>query len=96
MTWNRYQLPNGDWDVAKCLPTVRFECPHCGHPMISFSARTSRVVCMLTCMLHPAQTPCRGNGASRLIGSGDRMNPIAGEEHFFYTLWAPAPVVINS
>ena len=39
MTWNRYQLPNGDWDVAKCLPTVRFECPHCGHPMMD-GART--------------------------------------------------------
>jgi hypothetical protein len=34
ITWNRYQLSNGDWDVAKCIPTVRFECPECSHPML--------------------------------------------------------------
>ena len=39
MTWDRYQQPNGDWDVAKCLPTIRFECPHCSHPMLD-SAKT--------------------------------------------------------
>jgi hypothetical protein len=39
ITWNKYQLPGGDWDVAKCIPTVRFECPHCAHPMID-NART--------------------------------------------------------
>ena len=32
--WNPYKLPNGDWDTARCLPTVRFECPHCAHPML--------------------------------------------------------------
>lgn len=32
--WNPYKLPNGDWDTAKCVPTVRFECPHCAHPML--------------------------------------------------------------
>lgn len=34
ITWNRYQLPSGDWDIPKCIPTVRFECPHCLHPML--------------------------------------------------------------
>lgn len=34
ITWNHYKLPNGDWDIAKCVPTVRFECPHCAHPML--------------------------------------------------------------
>src|ERR1051326_2567681 len=34
ITWNKYQLPNGDWDVPKCVPTVRFECPHCGQPTV--------------------------------------------------------------
>ncbi|HEV8542772.1 MAG TPA: phage terminase large subunit family protein [Verrucomicrobiae bacterium] len=34
INWNKYQLSNGDWDVAKCVPTVRFECPHCSHPML--------------------------------------------------------------
>jgi hypothetical protein len=34
INWNKYQLPNGDWDVAKCVPTARFECPHCNHPML--------------------------------------------------------------
>src|SRR5205807_290450 len=39
ITWDKHQLPNGDWDVAKCVPTVRFECPHCAHPMLD-GART--------------------------------------------------------
>ncbi len=30
--WNPCKLPNGDWDVNKCIPTARFECPHCSHP----------------------------------------------------------------
>lgn len=34
MTWDRHQLPNGDWDIPKCVPTIRFECPHCAHPML--------------------------------------------------------------
>jgi hypothetical protein len=32
--WDQHKLENGDWDIAKCLPTVRFECPHCGKPAI--------------------------------------------------------------
>lgn len=32
LTWNHHKLANGDWDIAKCVPTVRFECPHCGQP----------------------------------------------------------------
>lgn len=39
ITWNRHQLPNGDWDISRCLPTVHFECPHCGHPHLD-GART--------------------------------------------------------
>jgi len=39
ITWNHYRLPNGDWDIPKCVPTLRFECPHCGHPMMD-GART--------------------------------------------------------
>lgn len=34
ITWNKYQTPAGDWDVAKCLPTIRFECGHCGQPIL--------------------------------------------------------------
>lgn len=32
--WDQHRLPNGDWDIAKCIPTVRFECPHCAKPML--------------------------------------------------------------
>lgn len=32
ITWNRYQLPNGDWNIPKCVPSTHFECPHCRHP----------------------------------------------------------------
>ena len=34
ITWDRHQLPNGDWDIAKCVGTVRFECPHCANPSL--------------------------------------------------------------
>ena len=34
VTWDHHRLPNGDWDAPKCLPTVRFECPHCRQPMM--------------------------------------------------------------
>lgn len=30
--WNDHRLKNDDWDLAKTLPTLRFECQHCGHP----------------------------------------------------------------
>lgn len=30
LVWTHYKLPSGDWDVARCVPTVRFVCPHCG------------------------------------------------------------------
>jgi len=39
ITWNHYRLPSGDWDIPKCLPTIRFECPHCKYPMLE-GART--------------------------------------------------------
>lgn len=29
ITWDHHRLPNGDWDLPKCVPTSRFECPHC-------------------------------------------------------------------
>lgn len=34
ITWDHHKQANGDWDLAKCLPTVRFECPHCGQPSV--------------------------------------------------------------
>jgi hypothetical protein len=37
--WNHYKLSNGDWDLNKCIATVRFECPHCSHPHLD-NART--------------------------------------------------------
>lgn len=32
ITWEKHKLANGDWNIAKCVPTVRFECPHCAKP----------------------------------------------------------------
>lgn len=29
ITWDHHRLANGDWDIPKCIPTIRFECPHC-------------------------------------------------------------------
>jgi hypothetical protein len=29
MTWDPHKSSNGDWDPARCIPTLRFECPHC-------------------------------------------------------------------
>lgn len=37
VTWDKIQLPNGDWDITKCAATVRFECPHCGGPALDNS-----------------------------------------------------------
>lgn len=34
LVWDKHKLPGGDWDIPKCLPTVRFECERCAHPMI--------------------------------------------------------------
>lgn len=34
ITWDKHLVPNGDWDIDRCLPTIRFECPHCAHPMM--------------------------------------------------------------
>jgi hypothetical protein len=39
ITWDKHKLPNGDWNAAKCVPTIRFECEHCGKPLMD-SART--------------------------------------------------------
>lgn len=32
--WDAHKLPSGLWNIAKCLPTVRFECEKCAHPHI--------------------------------------------------------------
>jgi len=37
MTWDKHQTPSGDWNIAKCIPTVRFECEHCAHPILDGS-----------------------------------------------------------
>jgi hypothetical protein len=29
VTWKKAKLPNGDWDVRKCLDGVHYVCPHC-------------------------------------------------------------------
>lgn len=29
ITWDKHKHANGDWDLARCIPTIRFECPHC-------------------------------------------------------------------
>jgi hypothetical protein len=34
ITWDKLKLANGDWDIAKCAATVRFECPHCAGPVL--------------------------------------------------------------
>lgn len=39
ITWDHHKKPNGDWDLAACCATVRFECPHCRKPMMD-SPRT--------------------------------------------------------
>lgn len=32
MMWDEFKNERGDWVIEKSLPTVRFECPLCGHP----------------------------------------------------------------
>lgn len=32
LRWNEHKDKRGFWDLAACLPTVRFECRACGHP----------------------------------------------------------------
>lgn len=39
LVWDKHKEANGEWNVGKTLATVRFECEHCGHPMID-GART--------------------------------------------------------
>jgi len=34
ITWDKIMLPNGDYDIAKCAGTGRFECPHCNGPVL--------------------------------------------------------------
>jgi hypothetical protein len=34
ITWDHHKKPSGDWDLAACCATVRFECPHCRKPML--------------------------------------------------------------
>jgi len=39
MRWDKHKLDSGLWDIPKTLPSVRFECEHCGHPHLD-GART--------------------------------------------------------
>ena len=32
LIFDEHKLPNGDWHIARTVPTVRYECPLCGHP----------------------------------------------------------------
>lgn len=34
MVWDKHKNDQGFWNIAKVLPTIRFECEHCGHPHI--------------------------------------------------------------
>lgn len=34
MVWDKHKTDSGMWDIPKVLPTVRFECAHCGHPHV--------------------------------------------------------------
>lgn len=34
IVWDRHMLPNGDWNPARCIPTIRFECEHCRQPVL--------------------------------------------------------------
>lgn len=34
MRWDCHKDEQGNWIVAKCLESIRYECPHCGHPHI--------------------------------------------------------------
>lgn len=34
ITWDKHKLPNGDWDLGKCVQSIRFECPHCRGPLM--------------------------------------------------------------
>ncbi len=34
LTWDRHKDASGDWSLARCCPTVRFECPHCKNPSV--------------------------------------------------------------
>jgi hypothetical protein len=35
MRWDEHKDEDGFWIVAKCLPSIRYECPACGHPHTS-------------------------------------------------------------
>jgi hypothetical protein len=41
MRWDEHKNANGLWEIPKVLPTIRFECEHCGHPHIDGN-RTKR------------------------------------------------------
>lgn len=32
MVWDKHKTEAGLWDIPKVIPTIRFECQHCGHP----------------------------------------------------------------
>ena len=34
MRWDEHRLLNKDWNLTRALPTIRWECAHCGHPHI--------------------------------------------------------------
>ena len=40
MAWDSHKLDSGLWNVAKVLPTIRYECEKCGHPHIDGTSRT--------------------------------------------------------
>jgi hypothetical protein len=39
MRWDPHRTESGEWDIPKCLPSVRWECEKCGHPHLD-CART--------------------------------------------------------
>lgn len=41
LRWDEHRLPRGDWHLTQCLPTIRWECAHCGHPHLD-GARIKR------------------------------------------------------
>ena len=77
--WNAHKLPNGDWDIPRCLPTVRFECPHCHHPHLD-GARTKgewnrtgryRVAVKSETRVPKAETPAPANLVPAVLPPAD-------------------------
>lgn len=34
LVWDKHRTSKGEWEIGKCLPTVRFECQKCAHPHV--------------------------------------------------------------